>query len=154
MAPFFIVLSIFGGITSSIEADIQSNAIYDKIVAEQIQTKQSDQEIVHTMLDPYLDRDALKEVIALEKDFTAQKNGVDRKYVTTMIPYLDQDKVPAKNSWFESIFGIVTFFLLEGITQMLYLAVFLVIREKQGEAEIAEELVNSTENKKEAEGDE
>jgi hypothetical protein len=114
---------------------ISENRIYTKLIEIQKQSGQDD----HMILEGFfLGNDDDKEAFGkIEKTFTPMKNDINRNFLSNSMNYIDTQSIDSHWWIVTSIFVMISFLLFEGLTSMLYISVYLIIREPDSENQIS-----------------
>jgi len=124
-APFVLVFSIIGGIFGTIQEDLTINRIQSSLISLQSQTHEDDHKLIEKFVSGSYEDQAAFSVI--EKDFIPMEKGVNRDFLVPALAYMDSSTLDPQGLWFTIFFVLLSFFLLEGGTAMVYLSVYTIL---------------------------
>ncbi|NDK19304.1 hypothetical protein GW819_00505 [Candidatus Gracilibacteria bacterium] len=129
--PFLVVIGLIAGIMQTVEDSIIENRVYNKLLEIQTKSGQDD----HKLLEGFYNSSDEKKIefATIENKFLPMEKSINKEFLSRSIPYIDIKAID--NNWwiFTTLFVVFSFLVLEGITSMIYLSVYGIIKEKDEE---------------------
>lgn len=127
VVPFSIVVGIGETVFEQIDASLATSRMYDEAV--QLKEKTAKEKTDADFLSDYVDRSISNEdasmAVAIIGEYQPQKDGINRDLFMEIAPFLDRTELDSGSKWYESLFRLLSFLLLDGLMIMTYLSAFV-----------------------------
>ena len=129
--PFLIALGVVTTLVQTGESILTENRVYSALTEIQKQSWQDD----HKLLEGFFNGTDDEKVTfgKIEKEFLPMKDTVNKEFLSASIDYIDVKSIDTNGWIFSSIFIIFSFLVLEGVSSMMYLSIYAIIKNKDEE---------------------
>lgn len=126
IVPFSVVVGIGETVFEQIDASMATSRMYDEAVKLKSQTAKdkTDADFVSDHVDRAIGNEDASMAAAIIGEHQPKTDGIDRDFFMEMAPFLDRSELDPNSKWFESLFKLLSFLLLDGLMIMAYLSAF------------------------------
>lgn len=123
--PFLIVTGVAGGIIQSGEGALTQGRVYSALVEVQKQSGQDDHQLLEGF---YFGSESSKEDFKkVEAAFSPMKTDINKDFLSASMGYINVRFLDTNGWMFTTLFVLFSFFVLEGLSSMVYLSVYQII---------------------------
>lgn len=125
--PFAVVVGFAESFLNSADQNLAVSRMYRTAVEFKAQSsgKMDDVTFLKGYLDRTLDNQEISEVLDIVDAQKGKTDGIDREFFDRVVPYLSRSELDLESGRYRVLFGLLNFFLLDGLVSMAYLSIFV-----------------------------